>query len=1193
MSVEESSHPGSILETPAFTKSINDVLVNLDTGGEDAIKMDTEGVFTWHIDNWNVLKNDKVVSPQVTIGDFDWDVLLFPQGNRNKSLALYLEPNPKMVKDTEEDKMVPEDPAWYCCAQFAVVLSRPGSDNEIYVINRSHHRFDNFDTDWGFANLIDLYSLKNQIKGKLSGFVTEDGQLNITVYVRILEDKNGVLWHNFVNYDSKKVTGYVGFRNQGATCYLNSLLQSYFFTKYFRKLVYEIPTDEEKPNDSVPLALQRAFYQLQVSNLPLDTLELTRSFGWDSADAFTQHDVQELNRILMDRLETRMKGTKVEGKLSELFVGKMKSYIKCKNVDYESSRVEEFWDIQLNVKDLKNLQQSFENYIEVELMDGENQYAAPDFGLQDAYKGVVFESFPKVLHLQLKRFEYDFNFDQLIKINDRYEFPDSIDLSPYLDKDVLKNENETESHIYKLHGVLVHTGDISTGHYYTMIKPDLGDQWYRFDDERVWKVDRKQVFDENFGLDKLPDSELRGMTKEEYQSYLITRHTSAYMLVYVKDEVEEEILQPVTETDVPQHVVKSIKEETEQYELREKELREAHLYVKFNIHTIKNFLSYQGFDISPNPDSELFDEELYGKKAMPLSLKVSRKLYLKDLYKQINELAGIPHGKNVRYWKMDYRKGGTLRLVTPMNSDLDSVTLEEATGYKEDELFPLMDIFIEEPYLDLQYLSSLKEKNILESVELTEELIDNLRQNIFKLVPSDYLPIIHDIKTHSLIFIKKFSLANQTLVGYGHQVVAKNDEINFIANTLSKISGIPTDIIQFFEEISPNCVQMTKLSDKIFEAELISGDILSFQDTSVADINCFPLYENITQFYNFLRYRVKLVFSKAKNSVDDYVVNTANSKTFEVWVPVNISYDELANIVSQNINEKAEYLKLFAIYPNEKYNLRSNCILKDYLLRDYNCSLTPTFEYEVLSMPLKDLESLRSIRLYWLTDTYIHFQLYDFKIPNHFSVKEFKDKIQNKVGFSDSDKNNILFWTNSNFKFANVIFDNNSFDDVGKGVLLFARILPEELKLLHHLDNLENTDETESYSSTNESNSTTQDHKKPNDHLVVVMQCFKGIENRHGISFLFDLRPNENLSDAKSRLHKKFGLGEREFNKIKFNLLVRTYTGKVLKSLQDLTEEEEQKIILYNIMGHLDIIYMDHPDRLKSQSSQDRPMTIK
>lgn len=37
------------------------------------------------------------------------------------------------------------------------------------------------------------------------------------------------------------------------------------------------------------------------------TKPLTRSFGWDESDAFQQHDAQELQKVLIDRLEAEVK----------------------------------------------------------------------------------------------------------------------------------------------------------------------------------------------------------------------------------------------------------------------------------------------------------------------------------------------------------------------------------------------------------------------------------------------------------------------------------------------------------------------------------------------------------------------------------------------------------------------------------------------------------------------------------------------------------------------------------------------------------------------------------------------------------------------------------------------------------------------------------------------------------------------
>lgn len=1227
-SEDELGSIGTVFPGSPIDKSIGSILPQFDEEVETLL----EDSFTWNIPDWNELTNPKYNSPRFRIGDFEWDILLFPQGNHNKGVAVYLEPHPEEKLDETTGEMVPVDPDWYCCAQFAIGISRPGNGDTINLINKSHHRFNALDTDWGFANLIDLNNLKHPSKGRPLSFLNE-GTLNITAYVRILKDPTGVLWHNFLNYDSKKVTGYVGFRNQGATCYLNSLLQSYFFTKYFRKLVYEIPTEHESPNNSVPLALQRAFYQLQVSDIPLDTLELTRSFGWDTAESFTQHDVQELNRILMDRLENNMKGTPVEGKLNEIFVGKMKSYIKCINVDYESARVEDFWDLQLNVKNFKNLQESFDNYIEMELMNGENQYAAQDYGLQDAQKGVIFESFPPVLHLQLKRFEYDFNYDQMVKVNDKYEFPETIDLSPFVDKDVLKKTLDSENkdknpYVYNLHGVLVHSGDISTGHYYTLIKPGVEDQWYRFDDERVWRVTKKQVFQENFGCDRLPDGKVRTMTRDEYQNYIIQRHTSAYMLVYIRQEQEEDLLRPVLESDVPKHVITRVREEIKERETKEKEIREAHLYVTLRLHSIKEFIHYEGFDYFAHDGFRLFAEELNDSGLQQINLKVLRTTKLSDIFASIKETMNIPQERDVKYWKMDYRRNSTLRLTQPINFESVNITLQEAlkkekkrtmqTQYGEEgvasteeddkallETVSFLDLFIEEPYLELQFLNKLKEASLISKAQLDDELISTIRTNLPELTKGGIEPVFATDNKSNLLFVKSYDPHTQKLLGFGHFAVNQLQQ-------LSDISAIIEDSISsnekltFYEEVQPGTINEIYMKETIYDADIDTGDIVSFEVPGAVLPDTFPVYATIKDFYSYLRYRVKLKFSKFDGSSKEYGVSNEIPESFEFWISAYAPYDDLARMVSKYAHVKPEYLKIFALYSNGRFVLKSTSLLNDYLLKDFNCDQIPPFAFEVLSVPLKELERLRPIKLYWLKNSYIHYQCFEFEVANDYTESQFLEKVQHKIGFTDEEKENILLWTNTNFQFQGLLSDQNTFKDVSKHSLLFGRILPEESKLFKELNRLENVQTSSLEDFMDDENATDRPMDDEQDlgmaiehsedmkgRIVVVQQYFKDLENRHGISFLFNLIPDETFPKTKDRLHAKFGLGQKEFSKIKLSIGYSTEEGTVFRSLQGFSDEELDKVILYDIMSNLDYIYMDHPDRLRSHSSYDRPMIIK
>lgn len=61
----------------------------------------------------------------------------------------------------------------------------------------AHHRFIAEECDWGFTRFSELRKLFS-IQDGHSRPTIEDESADVSVFVRVLEDPTGVLWHNFV-----------------------------------------------------------------------------------------------------------------------------------------------------------------------------------------------------------------------------------------------------------------------------------------------------------------------------------------------------------------------------------------------------------------------------------------------------------------------------------------------------------------------------------------------------------------------------------------------------------------------------------------------------------------------------------------------------------------------------------------------------------------------------------------------------------------------------------------------------------------------------------------------------------------------------------------------------------------------------------------------------------------------------------
>uniref|UniRef100_A0A8D0G9B7 Ubiquitin carboxyl-terminal hydrolase 47 n=1 Tax=Sphenodon punctatus TaxID=8508 RepID=A0A8D0G9B7_SPHPU len=441
---------------------------------------------------------------------------------------------------------------------------------------------------------------------------------------------------------SKSETGYVGLVNQAMTCYLNSLLQTLFMTPEFRNALYkwEFEESEEDPVTSIPYQLQRLFVLLQTSKKrAIETTDVTRSFGWDSSEAWQQHDVQELCRVMFDALEQKWKQTEQADLINELYQGKLKDYVRCLECGYESWRIDTYLDIPLVIRPygsnqaFARVEEALHAFIQPEILDGPNQYFCERCKKKcDARKGLRFLHFPYLLTLQLKRFDFDYTTMHRIKLNDRMTFPEELDMSTFIDvedekspqtesctdsgaenegschSDQMSNDfsnddgvdegiclesnsgaeriskvgNEKNSLLYELFSVMVHSGSASGGHYYACIKSFSDDQWYSFNDQHVSKITQEDIKKTYGGT-----SGSRG-----YYSSAFASSTNAYMLIYrLKDPTRNAKFLEVNE--YPEHIKELVQKEKEleEQEKRQREIERNTCKIKlFCMHPLKQIM---------------------------------------------------------------------------------------------------------------------------------------------------------------------------------------------------------------------------------------------------------------------------------------------------------------------------------------------------------------------------------------------------------------------------------------------------------------------------------------------------------------------------------------------------------------------------------------------------------------------------
>jgi ubiquitin carboxyl-terminal hydrolase 7 len=339
---------------------------------------------------------------------------------------------------------------------------------------------------------------------------------------------------------------------------------------------------------------------------------------------------------------------------------------------------------------------------------------------------------------------------------------------------------------------LVHSGDISGGHYYVFIKRE--DRWFKFDDDKVFKVDSYTAINENYGGFLINNKHFIKTSNQ----INIENNTSAYMLVYIRKTEINNILNKINEDEIPNHL----------YEIFEKERIE---YEKFKLEKEmeKKFIKILVFSHSNINKINMVD--LFQTTQNTTNFKINKEETIKDLYDKIflsfdNKKANY---KNSRIWTIFKRSNNTYRVSELINSS----NLDKSKLFIKIEIEKIFDnsILINNNLLLLYF-------DIIEEEEEENKLDLEIENSLI-------------IKGEKIIIFIKYYCPIKNLLQYVDNIIVNiDDQISAIYPILRGLLGLKEDSkILLFEEVRAELITLIDPKFTFKQTEMQNGDIITFQ----------------------------------------------------------------------------------------------------------------------------------------------------------------------------------------------------------------------------------------------------------------------------------------------------------------------------------------------------------------------------
>ncbi|XP_063056881.1 ubiquitin carboxyl-terminal hydrolase 24 isoform X4 [Engraulis encrasicolus] len=359
--------------------------------------------------------------------------------------------------------------------------------------------------------------------------------------------------------ESRSVSGFVGLKNGGATCYMNAVFQQLYMQPGLPEGFLSIEDEAENPDESVFCQVQSLFGHLMESKLQYYVPEnFWKIFKMWNRELYVreQQDAYEFFTSLVDQLDEHLKKIGREQIFKNTFQGIFSDQKICKDCPHRYEREETFMALNLGVTSCQSLEISLDQFVRGEVLEGSNAYYCEKCKeKRTTVKRTCIKSLPSVLVIHLMRFGFDWESGRSIKYDEQIRFPWVLNMEPYTVAGMARQDSSADhgengrggeasggssprkkvtiSENYELTGVVVHSGQAHAGHYYSFIKDRRGGargRWYKFNDNVVEEFDMNDetLEYECFG------GEYRPKVYDQSNPYpdVRRRYWNAYMLFY-------------------------------------------------------------------------------------------------------------------------------------------------------------------------------------------------------------------------------------------------------------------------------------------------------------------------------------------------------------------------------------------------------------------------------------------------------------------------------------------------------------------------------------------------------------------------------------------------------------------------------------------------------------------------------------